>query len=77
MAETITYETLQNGKIKQTRSYTRGDGVDVVEKKTFKLSEAEATLATQIASLELNRDDLDTQITDLKKKRDELAALRA
>lgn len=77
MVETVAYETLQNGKIKQTKSYTRGDGVDVTEKVTFRLSEAEAQLASQLSSLEAQRDAVDAQITELKKKREELAALRA
>lgn len=81
MAESVTYETLQNGKIKELRTYTRPNGrggtVEVTEKDTFRLSEAESTIASQISNFEAQRDTIDTQIADLKKKRDDLAALRA
>jgi|DEB19_MinimDraft_3_1074340.scaffolds.fasta_scaffold11668_3 hypothetical protein len=77
MAEEVTYETLQNGKIRQIKTFTRPDGSEITEKTTFRLSEAEAQLATQISSLEAQRDLYNDQITELQKKRDDLLALRS
>lgn len=77
MQEETTYETLQNGKVKQVKTFTRPDGSEIIEKTVFRISEANAQLAAQISNLELQRDAIDAQITDLKKKSDDLAALRA
>lgn len=72
----LTYETLANGKIKEINTYTRIDGVDVVEKKVFKLAEMEATIANQIANLESQLESIQAQVDELKIKRDEFALLR-
>lgn len=72
----ITFETLQDGKIKETKTYTRMDGVEVDEKRTLLLSEAEAAVAIELSQAEKSRDDLVAKIVELKKKRDDFVALR-
>lgn len=72
----LTYETLQNGKIREINTYSRGD-IDVVEKRVLRLSEMEAAIGQQISGIERTLEDLNTQLVALKKQRDELAVLRA
>lgn len=72
----LTYETLQNGKIREINAYSRGD-IDVVEKRVLRLSEMEAAIGQQISGIERTLEDLNTQLVALKKQRDDLAVLRA
>ena len=72
----LTYETLQNGKIREINSYSRGD-IDVVEKRVLRLSEMEASIGQQISGIEKTLEDLNAQLVTLKKQRDDLVVLRA
>lgn len=72
----LTYETLQNGKIREINSYSRGD-IDVVEKRVLRLSEMEASIGQQISGIEKTLEDLNAQLVALKKQRDDLVVLRA
>ena len=72
----LTYETLQNGKIREINAYSRGD-IDVVEKRVLRLSEMEASIGQQISGIEKTLEDLNAQLVALKKQRDDLVVLRA
>jgi len=72
----LTYETLQNGKIREINTYSRGD-IDVVEKRVLRLSEMEASIGQQISGIEKTLEDLNAQLVALKKQRDDLVVLRA
>ncbi len=72
----LTYETLQNGKIREINTYSRGD-IDVVEKRVLRLSEMEAIIGQQISGIEKTLEDLNAQLVALKKQRDDLVVLRA
>jgi len=72
----LTYETLQNGKIREINTYSRGD-IDVVEKRVLRLSEMEASIGQQISGIERTLEDLNAQLVALKKQRDDLVVLRA
>lgn len=72
----LTYETLQNGKIREINTYSRGD-IDVVEKRVLRLSEMEASIGQQISGIEKTLEDLNAQLVTLKKQRDDLVVPRA
>ena len=71
---TITYETLED-KIIETNAYSRGE-IEVVEKRPIRLSEAEANVARDISQLEQQIESMSLSLVNLKKKRDDFAALR-
>jgi len=70
----ITYEVIDN-KIKETKVFDRAD-TKVTEVRIFRLSEAEASLATAIAAIEAQIDMLNLQLVDYYKQRDDFTALR-